>query len=220
MLKLYTCYKCCFPFKADDRNLPPRCPACNCGPEWFLGEPYNPEEKRRIHVDPPEPEEGERDVFDISYHVAKRFPAGTRNGRLRRFVFEYTDAQRARRDYAELLDWDIVDCEGTDAAHPEMFCATGPGNPNWEPSVPSFIYGFLKDAGTDPTGMAPFFMIEVDNIEQTAARAERFGGRVLRGRYEANGQQYAALADSEGNAFYIWETPATVTWDEPESQGG
>ena len=82
------------------------------------------------------------------------------------------------------------------------------------------IDGFLKDASTDPTGMAPFFMIEVDSIEETAARAERFGGRVLRGRYEANGQQYAVLADSEGNAFYIWETPATVTWDEPESQGG
>lgn len=69
MLRLYTCYKCCFPFKADDDNIPPRCPACNCTPEWFLSEPYNEQEKRRIHVDPPEPDKTGRDPLDISYHV-------------------------------------------------------------------------------------------------------------------------------------------------------
>ena len=199
MLKLYTCYKCCFPFKADENNLPPRCPACNCGPEWFLSEPYNPEEKRRIHVDPPEPEAGERDPLDISYHVAKRFPSGTRNGRLRRFVFQYGNAAKARQDYEELLDWDIIDCEGSSPEHPVMYCATGPGNPNWEPSVPSFIYGFLKDRAMDETGKAPFFMVEVDNLEETIGKAERFGGRTLKGRYTEFGMVERSGLSEKGN---------------------
>ena len=87
MLKLYTCYKCCFPFKADDRNLPPRCPACNCGPEWFLGEPYNPEEKRRIHVDPPEPEEGRFAAMHVfPYSVRPGTRAAAMPGQLTRAV--------------------------------------------------------------------------------------------------------------------------------------
>ncbi len=220
MLKLYTCYKCCFPFKADDQALPPRCPACNCGPEWYLGEPYNKEEKRRIHVDPPEPDDTERDPLDISYHVAKRFPVRSRNGRLRRFVFQYSDVEKVKKDYTELLDWDIIECSETDAEHPTLFCATGPGSPNWEPSVPSFIYGFFKDKATDETEKAPFFMIEVDNIEESVKKVLQYGGKLLKPRYAESGNEYAIIEDSEGNGVYLWETPKTVTWEEPESQGG
>ncbi len=219
MLKLYTCYKCGFPIKADDRDVPPRCPGCNCSSEWFLAEPYNEQEKRRIHVDPPEPEEN-RDPMNIDYHVAKKFPYGTRNGRLRRFVFQYSDADRAKKNYEELFDWDIIPSEGTDPEHPLLYCATGPGNANWEPRVPSFIYGYLKDKETDETGKEPFFVIEVDNIEKTIEKAEEFGGRLIKPRFTECGNDYAIIEDSEGNALYLWETPSTVTWKEPESQGG
>lgn len=205
MLKLYTCYKCCFPFKADDENLPPRCPACNCTPEWYLSELYNEQEKRRIHVDPPEPEEGERDPMNIEYHVAKRFPADDRNGRLSKFVYQYSDAAKARKNYEELFDWDIIECENTDPDKPLFYCATGPGTPDWEPSVPSFIYGFLKDRQTDETGKAPFFMIEVNSIEDTIKKAEAYGGKVLKPRYKECGKDYAIIEDSEGNALYLWE---------------
>ena len=220
MLRLYTCYKCCFPFKADDDNIPPRCPACNCTPEWFLSEPYNEQEKRRIHVDPPEPDKTGRDPLDISYHVAKKFPSRSRNGRLRRFVFQYHDAATAKQNYENLFDWDIVPSEGTDEKSPLLYCATGPGNPNWEPRVPSFIYGYFKDEKTDETGKEPFFMVEVSNIEETLQKVEKYGGKILKRRYTECGNDYAIVEDSDGNALYLWETPSTVTWDEPESQGG
>ena len=55
MLKLYTCYCCGFPFKSDDQELPTECPACGANPDNFLVEPYNEQEIRRIHVDPPLP---------------------------------------------------------------------------------------------------------------------------------------------------------------------
>lgn len=35
MLKLYTCYCCSFPFKADDGMLPCECPACGASPDNF-----------------------------------------------------------------------------------------------------------------------------------------------------------------------------------------
>ena len=53
-----------------------------------------------------------------------------------------------------------------------MFCATGPGNANWEPSVPSFIYGFLRARQDDPTGKDPLFMIEVDSLEDIGRQIE------------------------------------------------
>ena len=99
-------------------------------------------------------------------------------------------------------------------------CATGPGNPNWEPRVPSFIYGYFKDEKKDETGKAPFFMVEVSNIEETLQKVEKYGGKILKRRYTECGNDYAIVEDSEGNALYLWETPSTVTWDEPESQGG
>lgn len=211
MLKLYTCYKCCFPFKADDKNVPPRCPSCNCTPEWYLSEPYNEQEKRRIHVDPPEPEEGERDPLNIEYHVAKRFPENDRNGRLSKFVYQYHDAETVKKNYEELFDWDIITCENTDPESPLLYCATGPGTPDWEPSVPSFIYGFFKDERTDETGKAPFFMIEVSSIEDTIQKVLEYGGKVLKSRYTECGKDYAIIEDSEGNALYLWETHCQKT---------
>lgn len=220
MLKLYTCYKCCFQFKADENHIPPRCPACNCTPEWYISEPYNKEEKRRIHIDPPEAVDEERALLDISYHVAKKFPAHSMNGRLRRFVFQYSDPGRAKKDYEELMDWDIIPCEESDPAHPTLFCATGPGNPNWEPKFPSFIYGFFKDKETDETGKSPLFMIEVDHLEHSIEQVIAYGGALLKPRYSFDKNEYAIVEDSEGNAMYLWETPGTVTWEEPEAQGG
>ena len=63
-------------------------------------------------------------------------------------------------------------------------------------------------------------MIEVDNLEESIDKAEQYGGKLLKPRYTAYGNEYAIIEDSEGNGVYLWETPKTVTWEEPESQGG
>ena len=76
MLKLYTCYCCGFPFKSDDQELPTECPACGANPDNFLVEPYNEQEIRRIHVDPPLPDPN-RDPYNLEWHMPKDFPPGS-----------------------------------------------------------------------------------------------------------------------------------------------
>ena len=217
MLKLYTCYQCSFPFKADDEELPCECPACGASPDNFLGEPYNEQEIRRIHVDPPA-ETKERDPMNLDWHMPKHFPAGTRNGRLRRFVFEYDDPDILRNFYTDVFGWDIINTETSDPNEPLMYCATGPGNANWEPRVVSFCYGFLKSRASEDTGSHPMYVIEVDSIDQTVKLVEQYGGKLLKPAYKVDGQLYAVIEDSEGNGIYLWQTPDTVTWKEPESQ--
>ena len=51
---------------------------------------------------------------------------------------------RTRAFYKDVMDWDMYDTEHSDPKHPLIFCATGPGNANWEPKFPSFGYGYLK----------------------------------------------------------------------------
>ncbi|MCL1883497.1 MAG: hypothetical protein FWF81_07085 [Defluviitaleaceae bacterium] len=217
MLRLYICYSCAFPFKSDENAQPAVCPGCGASPDNFLSEPYNEQEKRRIHVDPPIPDPN-RDPMDLTYHVPKRFPKRTRHGRLRRFVLEYDCADTLKDFYTDIFGWDIINTEHSSKENPTMYCATGPGNPNWEPRVVSFTYGFMIPKSSDETGAHPLFMVEVDNIETTIKQVEKFGGKLLKPRFTVEGNDYAIIYDSEGNGLYLWETPSTVTWNEPESQ--
>jgi predicted enzyme related to lactoylglutathione lyase len=214
---IYTCLNCSFPFKATEETLPATCPSCSAPASQYLSEPSNGMENRRIHVDPPEPDPT-RDPLDASYHHPKFFPVGTRNGRIRRFVLPYDDAAQLRDFYTDVFGWDIIDTENADAADPLMFAATGPGSPNWEPSVSSFGFGYLKQRSIDAEYGNPRFVIEVDDIDATVAKVVEFGGKLLKPTYEEDGKQFAIIEDSEGGAFYLWQTPDSVTWDELESQ--
>ena len=71
---------------------------------------------------------------------------------------------------------------------------------------------------TDDTGVYPRFVVEVDNIDELLPKIEAYGGKIIKGKYEFDGKLYAVLQDSEGNPFYVWQTPDDVTFDEPESQ--
>lgn len=217
MLKLYTCYNCSFPFKADDEHLPDECPACGASPDNYLAEPYNEQEIRRIHVDPPFPDPN-WDPMNLEWHMPKKFPPRSRNGRARRFVLEYDTPEQLRDFYTDVFGWDIIPTEHADPEQPLMYCATGPGNPNWEPRVVSFTYGFLKAKATEDTGSHPMYVIEVTDIDKTVALVIENGGKLLKERYQVEGNWYAVVEDTEGNGLYLWETPETVTWLEPESR--
>lgn len=220
MKKIYTCSVCSFPFAVEEEAVPELCPSCNSSKDNYLVEPWNGSiEARRIHVDFPKPDPN-WDPMNISYHHPKQFPAHTRHGRVRRFVLPYDNdkLEQTRTFYKEAMDWDMYDTEHSDPAHPLIFCATGPGNANWEPKYPSFGYGYLRARSDDETGADPRFIVEVDNIEDTLKKVVEFGGKVLKERFSIEDNDYAVVQDGEGNAMYIWETPSTVTWDEPESQ--
>lgn len=137
---------------------------------------------------------------------------------MRRFVLEYDKPEQLKTFYQDLFGWDIINTEEAEEESPLMYCATGPGSSNWEPRVVSFCYGFLKDKKTDTTGKYPHYVIEVSSIEDTCKLVVENGGKVLKDTYEVDGMKYAIIEDTEGNALYLWQTPNTVTWMEPESK--
>ncbi|MDD3363243.1 MAG: hypothetical protein PHW34_16405 [Hespellia sp.] len=206
MKKIYTCFVCGFPIAFEETEVPAHCPGCGAPRSQFLEEPWMGSiEKRRIHVDPPEVDPN-RDPFDISFHPAKDFAPLKGHGRVRRWIMGYDkgQAEEVKSFYEDCFGWDIIDTEETcESADPRMYCATGPGTPDWEPRVPSFEYGYLKP--NEEAAPAPSFVIEVKDIEETLKKTVEFGGKVLRERYTAEGNDYAVIQDSEGNQMYIWE---------------
>lgn len=207
MKKIYTCFACGFPIAFEETEVPGACPGCGAPRSQFLEEPWcGSIEKRRIHVDPPEVDPN-RDPFDISFHIAKDFVDQKGEGRTRRWVMGYKKGQadEIRSFYTDVFGWDIIDTEHSDAENPLMYCATGPGTPDWEPRVCSFEYGYIRPEPEDEVLPAPTFVVEVKNIEATLEKVPELGGKVLRERFTVEGNDYAVIEDSEGNAFYIWE---------------
>lgn len=217
MKKIYTCFTCGFPFAVDESEVPSECPACGSPKSQYLEEPWNGSiESRRIHVDFPKPDPN-WDPMDINFHHPKNFEPKSMHGRIRRFVIPYDDAAKTRSFYSDAMDWDIINTEHADTKNPLMYCATGPGNANWEPSVPSFGYGFLKSRDSANAVRNPSFVVEVDNLADTLEKVEEFGGKVIAERYMVEKDVYAQIEDSEGNVIYLWDTPADVDWSLPET---
>ena len=210
MKKIYTCFNCGFPIAFEETEVPAACPGCGAPRSQFLEEPWcGSIDKRRIHVDPPEVDPN-RDPFDISFHPAKDFAPQKGDGRVRRWVMGYHEgqAEEMRSFYQDLFGWDIIDCEDSDPENPTMYCATGPGTPDWEPRVCSFGYGFLKKETSDEP--SPSFIIEVKDIDETCKKVVEYGGKVLRQRFTQGSEDYAVIEDSEGNQLYIWELKDVV----------
>lgn len=206
MKKIYTCFACGFPTVFEETEVPKACPGCGAPRSQFLEEPFcGSIDKRRIHVDPPKVDPN-RDPFDISFHVAKDFAPQKGDGRVRRWVMSYPKGMAAeiRSYYEDIFGWDIINTEETDGdENPVMYCATGPGTPDWEPRVCSFGYGFLVPA---EEGMpARSFIVEVKDLEATMKKVVEFGGKVLKERFTVGKDIYGLIEDSEGNQVYLWE---------------
>lgn len=205
MKKIYTCFACGFPIAFEETEVPAACPGCGAPRAQFLEEPWcGSIEKRRIHVDPPEVDPN-RDPFDISFHPGKDFAPQKGHGRNRKFVMSYDPGkvEEIRSFYADCFSWDIIETEHSDPENPVLFCATGPSTPDWEPRVCSFSNGFIKPKTADEPDDS--FIVEVKDIEETLKKTVEFGGKVLKERYTFEGEQYALIEDSEGNAIYLWE---------------
>ena len=218
MKYIYTCFKCGFPMALEEEECPEFCPSCSAPKSQYLREPWcGSIEKRRIHVDPMGPDP-DWPKYDIAYHHPKAFPRGTRHGQVRRFITYYDDFRKTREFYEKVFGWDTVPIEcDKDKERPTLLCATGPGFPNWEPRFGSTGYGFLRARENDPSGVHPRFMVEVDNAEKICAEVGACGGSVILAPFEEDGKTYAVLADTEGNPFVVWQTPADVTFRESVS---
>lgn len=215
--KIQTCFTCGSAWDLEESDLVKVCPYC--ASTILLEEPFIDDfQNRRIHVDPAEPDPN-RDPYDISFHPCKQFPAHTRHGQVRYGVVPYDDAALAKKFFEDVFGWDIIPVENAAAEDPTMFAATGPGWNNWEPMFPSFGYAYMKAKKNDPTGRNPKIVVEVDSIADISEKVIPYGGKVLREAYtNEEGKLFAVLEDSEGNPFYVVESPKDLDWNAPENQ--
>lgn len=209
MKKIFTCTECGFAFASEEETCPPTCPSCGVPRSHYLEEPWCGDiTKRKNKVVPRR--NPNRDPYDAFYHMPKDFVPLKGHGRARRFVIAYDmgKADEARRYYSEAYGWDIINVDGTDPNNPVMYCATGPGTPDWEPRAASFVYGFLIPRDPKHPVPEPSIVVEVKNIEETCNQVISLGGKVLYPRYHFADGDYAIIEDTEGNGLYIWEVDA------------
>lgn len=212
---IQTCFTCGSAWDLEAADAVKVCPYC--ASTILFEEPFVDDfQNRRIHVDPAAPAP-DIDRYDISFHPCKQFPAHSRHGQVRWSVVPYDDAELAKKFFTEVFGWDIVNAKGASGSDPLMFAATGPGWDNWEPMFPSFSYTYLKRKKAGQKN--PRIIVEVNSLSEICKAVLPYGGKVLEAPYtNEEGKLYAVLEDSEGNPFYVTQTPDNLDWNAPENQ--
>ena len=136
--------------------------------------------------------------------------------------------ERAARFYRELFGWDIQrwegsaeETEGMADYRPENFeywmVRTVPTDEHGMPARPGVNGGLMPRV---VPGQAPVNYINVENVDQFVAKAERLGAKVLMGKSPVPRMGwFAQLTDTEGNVFAIWETDPNAGADQAAGKG-
>jgi uncharacterized protein len=127
--------------------------------------------------------------------------------------------ERAAQFYRELFGWDIQrwegsaeEIEGMADYRPENFeywmVRTVPTDEQGMPTRPGVNGGLMRRV--EP-GQPPVNNINVENVDDFVAKAERLGAKVLMRRMPVPGMGwFAQLTDTEGNLFALWQTDSSA----------
>jgi predicted enzyme related to lactoylglutathione lyase len=122
------------------------------------------------------------------------------SARVVHFEVPFDDADRARRFYREVIDWQIL-------TMPEMgynLVSTGPTG-DQGPTEPGYIGGGMLQR-QDPV-TTPVITLAVDDIDATLVAVEKNGGSPVREKVAVGDMGFAAyFTDSEGNLMGLWQT--------------
>ena len=125
------------------------------------------------------------------------------DGRVVHFEVPFDDADRARRFYREVFDWQIQPI-------PEMgynMVSTGPVSAEGMPSEPGYIGGGMMQR-QQPVA-APVITLAVDDIDATMRAVEKNGGGSVGEKMAVGDMGFAAyFTDSEGNLMGLWQNAA------------
>ena len=104
------------------------------------------------------------------------------------------DPARAQRFYEGVFGWTFREMEG----YPDYYLYTTAAGENG-------VGGAIgKRDVSAPHEIRNY--IDVDSVDESAARAVELGGRIVEAKAEVPGQGwYAVVEDSEGNQFAIWQ---------------
>ena len=122
------------------------------------------------------------------------------SARVVHFEVPFDDADRARRFYKEVFDWQIQSV-------PEMgynLVSTGPTSDQGMPSQPGYIGGGMMQRQEPVT--TPVITLEVDDIDAALVAVEKNGGGTAREKMTVGDMGFAAyFKDSEGNLMGLWQ---------------
>ncbi len=124
--------------------------------------------------------------------------------------------ERAAQFYRELFGWNINRWEG---GIEYWLVNTVPTDAAGMPLRQGINGGLMRRINP---GQVPVNYIAVDDLDEFVGKAERLGAKVLMGRSPVPGMGwFAQLADTEGNAFGIWQNdPAAGTAGAAGQQAG
>jgi predicted enzyme related to lactoylglutathione lyase len=117
--------------------------------------------------------------------------------------------ERAARFYRELFGWDIKQYEGTVAGGMDYWMVrTIPTDEQGRPSGPGVNGGLMRRMYPN---QGPVNYINVESVDQSVARAQQLGAKVLMGKTPVPGMGwFAQLTDTEGNLFAVWESDVSA----------
>jgi hypothetical protein len=124
------------------------------------------------------------------------------SGRVVHFEIPFDDGDRARRFYADVFGWQVMQL-------PEMqytLVTTGPADPETGPTEPGYINGGMFERTDDFPSTGPNLVIGVDDIDEALKKAEAAGGTIVNERQAVGDLGFSAyFKDTEGNFIGLWE---------------
>ena len=123
------------------------------------------------------------------------------SARVVHFEVPFDDADRARRFYREVFDWQIQHV-------PEMdynLVQTGPVGDQGMPTEPGYIGGGMFQRQPDVD--RPVITLEVPDIDAILTSVQKNGGSAVGEKIPVGDMGFAAyFKDSEGNLMGLWQT--------------
>jgi predicted enzyme related to lactoylglutathione lyase len=112
------------------------------------------------------------------------------------------DPDRLGEFYTSLFDWNIERVPGMDY----RLIRTVDTDAKGTPSQPGGINGGMLKRPVGYQGHAWINYVNVDSIDTAAARAQKLGATVMKGKAAVPGMGwFAMLVDPQGNPFAIWQ---------------
>ena len=122
------------------------------------------------------------------------------SARVVHFEVPFDNADRARKFYRDVFDWQIQEV-------PELqynMVSTGPAGPDGMPKEPGFIGGGMMQRQSPVD--KPVITLAVDDIEATRKAIEKNGGKSVGDKMAVGDMGFAAyFTDSEGNLMGLWQ---------------
>jgi uncharacterized protein len=123
------------------------------------------------------------------------------------FEIYANDPDGLSRFYSTLFDWSIE-------SMPEMdygWIKTVETDAKGTPTQPGGINGGILKRPQGYNGPAWVNYINVESIEASIGRAEKLGGKLIKGKTAVSGMGwFAFLNDPQGNVFAIWQSDASA----------